>query len=535
MTHHPQDTWPAIPPDVYRYEAHFNDRTLRCFKDRAPHTYALFEHACATHADSEALICGNIRLSYAQAAEQAARIAAHLARIGIAPGMRVALLLGNRVEFVIALLGVLRLGAIAVPLGTRLQKPELDYILNNVGAVALIHEAALAERLPEPAALPLLKHRFSVAGHTAHSQPYEALTQGILPIAPHVPNEEDTAVILYTSGTTGHPKGAMLTHLNIVHSTQHFQRCMQLTATDRSLLAVPGSHVTGLIAIIMTMWQVGGATVIVPEFKAREFAPLAGAERITHTILVPAMYNLCLMQPDFTDHDLSHWRIGGYGGAPMPQATIDALAQSLPGLELMNAYGATETCSPTTLMPARFSRSHSDSVGLPVPCGDILVMDSAGRQVAVGETGEIWISGPMVVKGYWENAEATRASFTAGFWHSGDVGSIDSDGFVRIFDRLKDMINRGGYKVFSVEVENVLMAHPDIAEAAVVGEPCPVLGERVKAIVMPRNPGLTGDEIRAFCSARLSDYKVPEKVVLLDRPLPRNANGKILKRELRSA
>lgn len=525
--------WPEIPSDAFRYEAHFGDRVLRCFRVRAPNAFALFEQACRDNPAAEALVCGETRLSYAALGEQAMQVATGLQGVGILPGMRVALLLGNRAEFVVALLAILRLGAIAVPLGTRLQKPELEYILNNVGATVLIHEADLAARIPGAEALPQLRHRFSVGATAPGAHPYATLFGGTTASAPHMANEEDTAVILYTSGTTGHPKGAMLSHLNIVHSVKHFALCMALGPADRSLLAVPGSHVTGLIAVIMTMWQASATLVIMPEFKARDFAPLAARERITHSILVPAMYNLCLMQTDFDSHDLSAWRIGGYGGAPMPEATIDMLAAKLPNLALMNAYGATETCSPTTIMPARFTRSHGDSVGLAVPCGEILVVDSEGHEVAAGEPGEIWIRGPMVVKGYWENEKATRESFTAGYWHSGDVGSVNKDGFLRIFDRLKDMINRGGYKVFSVEVENTLMGHPDILEAAVVGEPCPVLGERVKAFVTRKDASLTAEAVRAFCAERLSDYKVPEKIAMRDTPLPRNANGKLLKRELR--
>jgi O-succinylbenzoic acid--CoA ligase len=308
---------------------------------------------------------------------------------------------------------------------------------------------------------------------------------------------------------------------------------MGLRAGDRSVLAVPASHVTGLVAIIATMWQAGGATVVMPEFKAGEFLALASRERITHTILVPAMYNLCLLQPDFERADLSAWRVGGYGGAPMPEATIAALAERVPGLGLVNAYGATETTSPATLLPAALAAARPDSVGLELPCADVIVVDSAGRELPRGESGELWIRGPMVVPGYWDNPQATRESFTAGFWHSGDLGSIDADGFVRVFDRLKDMINRGGYKVFSVEVENVLAAHPGVLESAIVGRPCPVLGERVHAFVSRREPALDEAELRAFCAARLADYKVPETFTLLDEPLPRNANGKLLKRTMR--
>jgi long-chain acyl-CoA synthetase len=302
-------------------------------------------------------------------------------------------------------------------------------------------------------------------------------------------------------------------------------------------MAVPASHVTGLIAMIATMLRVGGALVVVPAFKAADFLALAARDRITHTILVPAMYNLCLLQPDFERHDLSAWRIGCYGGAPMPAATIEALAAKLPGMTLMNAYGSTETTSPTTLMPAGRQAAHLESIGVPLPCVDLLVVDDDGREVAAGDAGELLIGGPMVVRGYWDNPGATAQSFVGGYWRSGDVGSIDADGYVRIFDRKKDMINRGGYKVWSVEVENVLMAHPGIVEAAVVGMPCPVLGERVHAFVHcqvpPADAAAAAAALRSLCAARLADYKVPETIVFADGPLPRNANGKLIKRELR--
>jgi O-succinylbenzoic acid--CoA ligase len=275
---------------------------------------------------------------------------------------------------------------------------------------------------------------------------------------------------------------------------------------------------------------------VVPAFKAAPFIDLLAAERVSHTIMVPAMYNLCLLQPGFADADLSAWRIGGYGGAPMPVATIEALAARLPGLTLLNAYGATETTSPVTLMPAGQTRGHADTVGVPLPAARVTVMDDDGREVAAGETGELWIAGPMVVPGYWANPEATAASFTAGHWHSGDLGSVDAEGYVRVFDRKKDMLNRGGYKIYSVEVENVLMAWPGMVEAAIIGRPCPVLGERVHAVVhvAPGSAGAGDDAaLRAFCAARLADYKVPETIGWSTEPLPRNANGKLMKRLLR--
>ena len=204
----------------------------------------------------------------------------------------------------------------------------------------------------------------------------------------------------------------------------------------------------------------------------------------------------------------------------------------MPALELMNCYGSTETTSPATLMP-RGDRSHPDSVGRALHCVQMCVMDDDGRELPHGEMGEIWIKGPMVVRGYWDNPEATQANITGGYWHSGDLGTIDAQGYVRVMDRKKDMINRGGFKIYSVEVENVLMAVAGVVEAAVVGHPCPVLGERVHAYLYAPQASADADAVRAHCAQRLADYKVPELVVFVDAPLPRNANGKLLKRALR--
>jgi len=247
------------------------------------------------------------------------------------------------------------------------------------------------------------------------------------------------------------------------------------------------------------------------------------------------MYNLCLLQPDFDSCDLSSWRIGGFGGAPMPIATIEKLNAKIPGLKLMNCYGSTETTSPSTIMPGELTAGHIDSVGLPCPGAHIMVMDADGRELPRGEIGEIWIHSGSVIKGYWNNPTATAESFTGGFWHSGDLGSIDTENFVRVFDRQKDMINRGGLKIYSAEVESVLAGHPDVVESAIIAKPCPVLGERVHAVIVTRHGDVSGEVLRAWCAERLSDYKVPETMALTVEPLPRNANGKVMKRQLREA
>ncbi len=529
--------WKDYPVPEMREEALFGDRVVSCFAGRPPGFYALFERSLARRPQAEALVCGSERWIYAQCAAIAARLAAGFRANGVEAGDRVVMFIDNRAEFVFVLLALQRLGAVAVPVGVREQRPGLAYIVRQCGAIGVVAVAALTDRIPEAAEAPGLKLRVSVgpapAANWVALEDWFCSEEAAPP--PHAGAETDVSVILYTSGTTGHPKGAMLTHLNIAHSAMHYQACMKLGPQDRSALAVPASHVTGLIAVIASMLHVGGSTVVVPEFKADSFIALLQAERITHTLMVPAMYNLCLMHPTFDSARLDAWHVGGYGGAPMPMATIEALAQRLPGLTLLNAYGATETTSPVTMMPMGDTASHSDSVGVALPAARVLIMDEQGVELPRGEVGEIWIGGPMVVPGYWDNPQATASSFTAGYWHSGDLGWIDEPGYLRVNDRKKDMINRGGYKIFSIEVENVLMAFPGVLEAAIVARPCPVLGERVHAVVYA--PGLAANDaaLRRHCGERLADYKVPETVTWSAAPLPRNANGKVMKRLLRES
>jgi O-succinylbenzoic acid--CoA ligase len=526
------DHWTGYPVSPTRMETHFGDRIVRCFADRPASVHAMFEQAVREHAARDALVFEERHWTWRALDAEVGLVAAGLAARGVTRGDRVLLYLGNLPEFIFTLYATQRLGAIAVPVSVREQKPGLEYIASQCGAKLVVHEAGLADRVPDVSACPALLARVCVGGDDGAGSFAELARHGALAEAAAVA-EEDTALILYTSGTTGRPKGAMLTHFGIVHSTMHFEACMRLTCADRSALAVPASHVTGVLAMITTMLRVGGALVMQREFKAAAFIAVAARERITHTIMVPAMYNLILLSPEFGQHDLSAWRVGGFGGAPMPVATIDALAAKLPDLILTNAYGATETTSPVTVMPEGATRGHADTVGVTVPCGDVIVVDDSGIEVPRGETGELWIGGPMIVKGYWDNPAATAREFTAGYWHSGDLGSVDAQGHVRVFDRKKDMLNRGGYKIYSVEVENTMAGFPGVIEAAVVGKPCPVLGERVHAFVHAPGGGVTEAALQAYCAERLADYKVPETITFSDTPLPRNPNGKMMKRLLR--
>ena len=528
---HPLGGWLGTVPPI-RAEAHFDGRVVRCFAQRPKNAYALLEQAAASTSTGEAIICGTERLTYLDFERAVVRCAAGLRALGIASGDRVGLLLANGISFPVVMFAALRLGAIAVPISTREKTPGLAYMLAHCGAKALVHEADLADRLPLPEATPALVHRVA-ATPGGPCGGLNALFGDDSVAQPADVDEEDTAIILYTSGTTGRPKGAMLTHLGICHSAMHFQFCMNLSAKDRSVIAVPMSHVTGLIALIAAMVRAAAAMIVMPTFNAGAFLELAERERMTHTLLVPAMYNLCLMDSRFECADLSSWRVGGFGGAAMAPATIKRFAAKLPRLALMNAYGATETTSPATMMPPAETAARLGSVGRSVPCGELLVMDDECREVPPGSQGEIWLRGPMVVKGYWNDPEATANDFVAGFWRSGDIGSLDEEGYLRVLDRKKDMINRGGYKIYSIEVENVLMAHPAVLEAAVIATPCPVLGERAHAFVCLLGGLTTGEDLAMHCRVLLADYKIPDSFSISADPLPRNANGKIMKRELR--
>lgn len=525
--------WSQHSIPLMRLEARFGDRVVPAFCERPMSIWGMVVDAVAGNPDGEALVCGDRRLNWREVAERSAAITAGFHKLGLQRGDRVAVLLGNRIEFVLTLFAAAHAGLVTVLLSTRQQKPEIAYVLTDCGARLLIHEAALAERVPDTRDVPDLKFRIAVDDDPKLSR-FSELADNTPAAAPVEVGEEDTAMILYTSGTTGKPKGAMLAHCTIIHSSMVFVSCLKLTAADRSIAAVPLGHVTGVVANITTMLRCAGALIIMPEFKAAEYLKVAARERVTYTVMVPAMYNLCLLQPDFDSYDLSSWRIGGFGGAPMPIATIERLATKIPGLKLANCYGSTETTSPSTMMPGELTASHIDSVGLPCPGAEIVAMSADGHQLPPGEIGELWIRSASVIRGYWNNPKATAESFTAGFWHSGDLGSVDAQNFVRVFDRQKDMINRGGLKIYSAEVESVLAGHPAVVESAIVAKPCPVLGERVHAVVVMRNP-VGAEVLRAWCAERLSDYKVPETIDLTSDALPRNANGKIMKRQLREA
>jgi len=286
-----------------RHELHYGNRVMPCLADRPPHVDAMFRAAASRDPGAVAVIDGERRITYAALDGMAGRIAANLAGVGIAKGDRVATLLGNGALAIAVTLACARLGAVLVAMNIRQRRPETEYLLNNSGAAALVHDEAMLPHLPDAAVVPALRHWFPIGPAGA-----ALLAEG--PPAPQVQiDEDDPFCILYTSGTTGRPKGAVLTHLSVVHSCLNYERGLGLRRGDRGVLAVPASHVTGLVAIVLSLIRVGGCIAVMAGFKARDYLELVAAERITYSLMVPAMYNLCLRDPDFTAFDLSSWRV----------------------------------------------------------------------------------------------------------------------------------------------------------------------------------------------------------------------------------
>jgi long-chain acyl-CoA synthetase len=357
---------------------------------------------------------------------------------------------------------------------------------------------------------------------------------------------EDDATIFYTSGTTGAPKGAVGTHRNICTNLMS----LFFIATQGGLrgggspgggggqnaylLSVPLFHATGCHSVLVANTAAGGKLVMMHRWDPDRALELIEREQITIFGGVPAMVWQVLDSPEFSRRDTSSVRSVSYGGAPAPPELVRRIKAHFPTGQPSNGYGLTETSSVTTMNSGSDYVRKPDSVGPPVPVVDLKVVDEDDKELPVGEAGELWVKGPNVVRGYWENAEATARTFTDGWLHTGDVAAIDDEGFVHIVDRAKDMVIRGGENVYSVEVEAVLFEHPAVIEAAVIGIPHAVLGEEVGAVVQLRPGAEVGeDDLRDHVGGRLAAFKVPVRIWLRGEPLPRNPAGKVLKRELR--
>ncbi len=474
-------------------------------------------------------------LSHRELWDRVARFAGFVAaRAG--EGARVGILLPNTPEHAVSYFGAIAAGAVAVPINFRLTPPEVGYILNDCAAAVLVTTAAQHEKL---AALPEARSVATfvvVDGAPAGAIPFEAALAEGRPVAEPAPaSPGDVACLLYTSGTTGFPKGAMLSHANTLFNAGSCERTLGYREDDVGLVTLPLFHVTALHSQLVALLALGATVVLQREYDTRRMLELAARHAATALFLVPAVYKLVTLRDDLASFDLSRVRLAAYGGAPMDPETIRALGRLLPGVELHNCYGLTECSSLGTVLPAEEVLSRAESVGLPVPGTEAQVRGPSGEALPRGTPGELFLRGPHVVQGYWGAPEKTKAAMGDGWLRTGDVARIDAEGFVFVLDRVKDMINRGGEKIYGLEVENVLFAFAGVAEAAVVGVAHPVFGEVPVAFVAPF-PGSTIDPeaLRAHCASRLADFKVPVEFRFVER-LPRNPGGKVLKHELRRA
>ncbi len=526
----------------------------RTWKNAPPSLRQVLENS-RLHGDKTFLVYEGERWSF----EEHFRAAAHLARIlreewGVQTGDRVAIAMRNFPEWSIAFFAAAAAGAVVVPLNSWWKGEELEYGLQDSGSTLLFADAARAESLkPHLAGLPVEK---LVVARGECDVPGALRFEGVLGTPPAdaaLPElalePEDAATLFYTSGTTGRPKGALGTHRNICSNlvAVAFVQARSALRSGRALpppgerpqnaqlVSVPFFHATGCHAILCGNLAFGGKLVMMYKWDPEQALKLIEEERVTSFGGVPAMVWQVLESPNLGKHDLSSVTGVSYGGAPAAPDLVRRIRETFgdvvsPG----NGYGLTETSSITTFNAGADYVARPDSVGPAIPVCELKVVDAEGKELPNGQVGELWIKGPNVVKEYWRKPEATAETFSHGWLHSGDLARIDDEGFVVIVDRAKDMVIRGGENVYCVEVESVLYEHPQVMDAAVIGLPHKVLGEEVGAVVQ-LTPGATADEaaLRAHVAERLAAFKVPVRIELRSEPLPRNANGKILKNQLR--
>ena len=477
---------------------------------------------------------------------------------GVRKGDRVAIAMRNFPEWSIAFWAAAAAGAVVVPLNAWWTGPELEYGLSDSGSVVIFADDERHDRLADHYTnLPNVRGVVVAKGEhslTAPARRFEDVLGEVDPAAqlPDVElDPEDDATIFYTSGTTGFPKGALGTQRNIctnlmslvfasaraaARSESAPAAAMPGTGEQNAyLLSVPFFHATGCHSVLVANLAFGGKIVIMYRWDAGRALELIERERITTFGGVPAMVWQVLDHPDFAKRDISSVKSIGYGGAPAAPELVRRIEAMFPGRTPSNGYGLTETSSVTTMNSGPDYLRKPDSVGVPVAVCDVKVVDDDGASLPTGSVGELWIKGPNVVKGYFNKPEATTASFTDGWLHSGDVARIDEEGFVFIVDRAKDMVIRGGENVYCVEVEAALFEHPAVADAAVIGIPHQVLGEEVGAVVtLAHGKTVSEQELKAHVAERLAAFKVPVRIWFRDEPLPRNPAGKILKRDLRT-
>jgi long-chain acyl-CoA synthetase len=472
---------------------------------------------------------------------------------GVKKGDRVAIAMRNYPEWVVAFSAIVSVGAVSVSVNAWWTEGEIAFALEDCGAKVLVADLERARRAEEAAGrldVRVLVVRSGGDELPAGMDRYEELVELGKPLPAVEVRAEDDATILYTSGTTGKPKGAVSTHGAILQSLMGFGCRVAAEALRRQsagdlapavasdptfILVVPLFHVTGCVAVMLSCYLGGAKLVIMYRWEPERALELIEREKVTNFVGVPTQSWDLLACPSFGDFDTSSLVSVGGGGAPAPPELVRRVASNLgrgrPGI----GYGMTETNAYGPQNAGEDYLSHPTSTGRGTPILEIEVRDPSGRALGRNEVGEIWFKGPHLFRGYWERPEETAETLVEGWLRTGDIGRIDEDGFVYVEDRAKDMVLRAGENVYSAEVEAVIYEHPAVHEAAVFGVPHERLGEEVAAVVLPR-PGalLTPEELQAHVAAKLASFKVPSRVLVVEKTLPRNAAGKILKRELRS-
>ena len=477
-------------------------------------------------ADAPAVRLGEVELSYGGLDDRSARLAALLREKGLEQGDRVGVMLPNVLEFPIAYYGVLRAGAVVVPMNVLLKQREIAFYLEDSGAKLLLAWHGFAEEARAGAAeagAELIE--VEPSGFAALLEEHEP-APGLAETA-----EDDTAVILYTSGTTGKPKGAELTHANLMRNADVSSRTTcEIAAGDIVLGALPLFHSFGQTVAMNASLSVGACLTLVPKFDPGEALGTMQRDRVTHFYGVPTMFGALLHHPERESYDTSTLRTCITGGASMPVEVLRGFEDTFEAV-VLEGYGLSET-SPVACSNHPDRERKPGSIGTPIEGVEMQVVDEDDNPVAQGEVGEIVIRGHNIMKGYWQRPDATEEAMRGGWFHSGDMARTDEDGYFYIVDRKKDLIIRGGYNVYPREVEEVLYEHPKIREAAVVGIPHDEWGEEIgAAVVLHEGEEIAPEEVSAYVKERIAAYKYPRVVWFLD-DLPKGPTGKILKREI---
>lgn len=507
--------------------------TVRCYADRPHSIVEVLDSAVRTHPETVAVEdgpAGEVAVTYAELAETVEAAAARLlGEEGLRPGDRLAFAFRNSLDAIVAIWACARAGLVAVGLPTRQSPAVWAHVLEHSGAgLALGHEEFMEGLEKATAEVGLDPARVREVGDTLTGRRTPWRGERIA-----FPHEDSTYMTVYTSGTTGRPKAIAMVHRCTVHSAIAYIRTMGLVAGDRTSITFPLYYVTGHVAQVTPMMLVGGTSLPAVDLTALDLVRVMRERHITYLMVTPSLWPLLLRDPGFRWPELAHVRVGAFGGSPVPTSTIAGLRQRMPQLRLYDAYGLSETHSPATiLLDSEFER-RPGSIGRPLPTADVRVVDTDGNDLPVGEAGELLIRGPMVTTGYVGDPEATAAAIVDGWLRTGDQCRVDAEGYVFLLDRIKDVVLRGGFKVYSVEVEYALVAHPGVQQAAVFGVPDKLAYESVAAYVVPADGAtLTADELRAWVHDTIADYAVPRHVRIVAE-IPRNRTGKVEKRLLR--